>query len=193
MHTCFSVIVSCIDFRIQPAVEAWARQNLAAKNYNRVALAGGVKDFSSVMNQIDLSCKLHGIKKVILTNHEDCGAYGSEATEEKHRRDLLSAAAAVKSKYPDLTVETYFIRLNGEFIPVLAPPAALDFFGPARSVLTSGPPFRPPSTRLIRLKFFRKLLMLSPSIFAKKIQEVLSSLETNWPYSLGIAGRIFLT
>lgn len=115
MHSCSSLLVSCIDFRIQPAVEDWARHNLDPQNYDRVAWAGGVKDFSAIMNQIDLSVKLHNIKKVVLTNHEDCGAYGPEGTEEKHRQDLLSAAQTVKSKYPDLTVETYFVTLSGEF------------------------------------------------------------------------------
>lgn len=118
MHSCSALLISCIDFRIQPAVEAWARQNLGPQNYDRVALAGGVKDFPAIMDQIDLSVKLHGIKKVILTNHEDCGAYGEQGTEEKHRRDLLSAAAAVTSKYPSLQVETYFVTLFGEFVSV---------------------------------------------------------------------------
>lgn len=48
------------------------------------------------MSQIDISVKLHSIKKVVLTNHEDCGAYGAEGTEEKHRQDLLSAAIPPK-------------------------------------------------------------------------------------------------
>ena len=85
MHTCFALIVSCIDFRVQRAVEDWARKNLGAGKYDRAALAGGVKDFPAVMNQIDLSAKLHGIKKVVLMNHEDCGAYGAEGNEETHR------------------------------------------------------------------------------------------------------------
>lgn len=118
MHSCSALLVSCIDFRVQPLVEAWARQNLGPKNYDRVALAGGVKDFSAIMSQIDLSVKLHGVKKIILMNHEDCGAYGESGTEENHRQDLLSAAQTVKSKYPDLTVETYFVHLDGQFTQV---------------------------------------------------------------------------
>ena len=118
MHSCFSLIVSCIDFRIQPAVEEWALKNLGAKNYDRVALAGGVKDFSAVMSQIDISVKLHAVKKAILMNHEDCGAYWESGTEEKHREDLKTAADKVKVKYPDLTVETYYVRLDGQIAPI---------------------------------------------------------------------------
>ena len=118
MHACNALIVSCIDFRIQKTVENWTRQNLGEKQYDRAALAGGVKDFPSILKQIDLSVKLHAIKRLILMNHEDCGAYGPEGTEEKHRQDLLAAAAAIKSKYPSLAVETYFIRLSGQIITV---------------------------------------------------------------------------
>lgn len=118
MHSCPSILVSCIDFRIQPAVEEWARKNLGRGQYDRVCRAGGVKDLPEIMSQIDLSVKLHDIKKVVLTNHEDCGAYGQAGTEEKHRRDLLAAAAAVTSKYPNLSVETYFVRLDGRVAPI---------------------------------------------------------------------------
>ena len=118
MHACNALIVSCIDFRIQKTVENWTRQNLGEKQYDRAALAGGVKDFPSILKQIDLSVKLHAIKRLILMNHEDCGAYGPEGTEEKHRQDLLAAASAVKSKYPALAVETNFVRLNGQVVPI---------------------------------------------------------------------------
>jgi hypothetical protein len=138
MHNCQALLISCLDFRIQQFVESWARQNLGGGQYDRIALAGGVKDFPAIMKQIDLSVKLHGIKKVVLMNHEDCGAYlpaekramsrvriepegewqakagGETGIPEKHRRDLLAAASAVTSKYPDLTVETYFVHLNGQ-------------------------------------------------------------------------------
>lgn len=118
MHTCSSIVITCIDFRIQPFVEDWAKERFGGKNYDRVAWAGGVKDFSSILKQIDLSVKLHNINKVILMNHEDCGAYGELGTEEKHCRDLLVVASAVKSKYPNLTVETYYMKLDGAITTV---------------------------------------------------------------------------
>ncbi len=118
MHNCPALLVSCIDFRVQKTVEDWARQNLGEKQYDRVALAGGAKDFPAIMNQIDLSVKLHAIKKLVLMNHQDCGAYGHEGTEEIHRRDLLAAAQTVTSKYPFLKIETYFVHLDGQITPV---------------------------------------------------------------------------
>lgn len=118
MHTCSSLIVSCIDFRIQSFVEDWARKNLGEKNYDRVSWAGGVLKLDEIMGQVDISVRLHGIKKVILMNHEDCGAYGQAGTEDKHRHDLLSAADKIKNKYPDLSIETYFVRLDGQITSI---------------------------------------------------------------------------
>lgn len=108
-------MVTCIDFRIQRGVEEWAGENLGNMGYDRVSWAGGVLKFKQIMGQIDISVRLHGIKKVILTNHEDCAAYGKGGTIEKHRQDLLSAAKSVKLKYPALAVETYFVHLDGKF------------------------------------------------------------------------------
>lgn len=118
MHKCNALIVTCIDFRIQLAVEEWSRTNLRHGKYDRAAWAGGVLKFKEIMGQIGISVRLHGIKKVILANHEDCGAYGPAGTLEKHRQDLLSAAKSVKSKYPTLIVETYFVHLDGKFSPI---------------------------------------------------------------------------
>lgn len=148
MHFCSTLLVSCIDFRIQRIVEEWARERLGERQYDRVAVAGGVKDLPSILKQIDLSVKLHNIKKVVLMNHEDCGAYlpaekrptlarqslgdggspvrrvewqakagGAAGTEEKHRQDLLAASRKIRSTYPDLTVETYYLTLDGSVLP----------------------------------------------------------------------------
>jgi len=114
MHNCSSLIVTCIDFRIQSFVEDWARKNLGEKQYDRVGWAGGVLKIEEIMGQIDISVRLHGIKKVVLMNHEDCGAYGETGTQDKHRQDLLAAAEKIKTKYPNLSTETYFVKLSGE-------------------------------------------------------------------------------
>jgi hypothetical protein len=53
------------------------------------------------------------VKKAILINHEDCGAYGPEGTKERHLSDLAYAAHAVQSMH--LEVEKYYLHLNGEF------------------------------------------------------------------------------
>lgn len=111
-HNCEAVIVTCIDFRFQEYINNWIAQNFPPKSFDRVAIAGGVFDFDYVLKQVEISKRLHHIKKVILINHEDCGAYGKAGTAEKHASDLKNAAAKIKQIYPDLEIETYYLPLD---------------------------------------------------------------------------------
>ncbi|TSC66724.1 MAG: Uncharacterized protein CEO21_75 [Microgenomates group bacterium Gr01-1014_80] len=114
-HQCQALVVTCIDFRFQEYINDWISKNLPPKSYDRVAFAGCVKNFETILEQIRVSKKLHGIHKVILINHEDCGAYGEEGTPEKHVRDLTEAAQKIKSEFPDLEVESFYLHLDGTF------------------------------------------------------------------------------
>lgn len=108
-------IVTCIDFRFQKAINKWISEHVRPKIFDRVALAGATKNLDIIIEQIDISVRLHHIKKVILINHEDCGAYGTESTPEKHAQDLREAKTKIKEKYPDLEVENYYLHLDETF------------------------------------------------------------------------------
>ena len=113
MHTCQALVVACIDFRFQKTFVEWLDANVGHGNYDRVGLAGGVRNWDAIAGQIDISKRLHDIKQVILINHEDCGAYGEAGTFEKHSADLRAAREAVRQKHPDVQVDLYYARLNG--------------------------------------------------------------------------------
>lgn len=113
--SCDAIIVSCIDFRIQKHVNAWANTYLGEYNFDWMSYAGGAKDFYHVMEQIELSHNLHHIKKVVLVGHEDCGAYGDDGTEDKIKSDLVEAEKKVEAMDQDLDVEAYFLKLDGTF------------------------------------------------------------------------------
>lgn len=115
---CEAVVVTCIDYRFQESVSVWTKGNLPRRGHDRVAYAGGVKNLEIILSQISISRTLHGIKKAILMNHEDCGAYGEEGTPEKHAQDLRVAKTKVKEAYPDLEIETYYLHLDGTFEPL---------------------------------------------------------------------------
>ena len=114
-HSCAAIIVTCIDFRFQEYINNWIAKSFQPKTFDRVAFAGGVKSLDIIMDQIETVYNLHHIKKVVLINHEDCGAYGEAGTPEKHAEDLKNAASQIKQRYPDLVIETYFLRLDGTF------------------------------------------------------------------------------
>ncbi len=107
------LVVHCIDFRLQAHLNRWLSETLGDGNYDRVALAGGVYDFETVFKQVQIAERLHEIKKVILINHEDCGAYGAAGTKERHAADLQAAREKIAAEYPDLNIETRYIHLNG--------------------------------------------------------------------------------
>lgn len=114
-HNAEAIIVTCIDFRLQEAINGWIAQNFAPKTLDRVALGGGVKNLEIILGQIDIAVRLHHIRRVVLINHEDCGAYGASGNPERHAQDLKDAAIKIQQKYPDLEIETYYLHLDGSF------------------------------------------------------------------------------
>lgn len=116
-HHCEAIVVTCIDFRLQETIIKWLSENFQPKTYDRVALAGGVKDLNTVLGQIDIAVRLHHIKKVVIINHEDCGAYGPEGRIDHHVRDLKQVKKQISEQFPNLEVETYYLHLDGTFEP----------------------------------------------------------------------------
>ena len=114
-HRCKAIVVTCIDFRFQQYIEAWEKENLSEYSFDKVALAGAIFDFFTVIKQIDASHKLHGVKKVVLINHEDCGAYGQLGTYQRHKHDLLEAKKKIGAVFPTIEVTTLYLHINGEF------------------------------------------------------------------------------
>lgn len=114
-HICDALVITCIDFRFQRSINKWLKANFGDYVYDRVALGGGVFDFYTILKQVEISNRLHKIKKVLLMNHEDCGAYGDLGTFERHKTDLEQEEVIIEKLYPHLDVETYYIHLNGTF------------------------------------------------------------------------------
>lgn len=116
-HTCQAIVVTCMDFRLQKYIEKWTDENIKG-GYDKLALAGAVKDLPFVTNQIALSIKLHRTREAYLINHEDCGAYGKTGTFAKHRQDLLFAKKILGKKFPSLKISLLYLKLNGKFVKV---------------------------------------------------------------------------
>ena len=112
---CDTLVVHCIDYRLQGYLNKWLEGNFPARSYDRAAIAGGVNDVFYVLRQVDVAVRLHKVKKVVLINHEDCGAYGAAGTYERHMADLEEAGGKIEALFPALDVETYYLHLDGEF------------------------------------------------------------------------------
>ena len=113
--SCEALVVHCMDYRLQKSLNDWLDKNPGAGQYDRVAIAGGALDIYSVLKQVELAVRVHGIRKVILVNHEDCRAYGSAGTFERHKTDLIEAERKIHALYMNLIVEKYYLKLDGTF------------------------------------------------------------------------------
>ncbi|BAQ61027.1 hypothetical protein GM3708_1433 [Geminocystis sp. NIES-3708] len=128
-----ALVLSCIDFRFVDFERNFLINSNLDHQFDWLSLAGAslaLTDFPSPADtivfweQLALSYKLHNIEQVIILDHQDCGAYSSKFNtnltqnlEEEiniHRQYLTQAYDAIANRYPNLTIELYFIYLDGK-------------------------------------------------------------------------------
>jgi hypothetical protein len=126
-----ALVLSCIDYRILEAERYFlSLQNLGGQ-YDFTALAGASLalsgmphqyDADAFWDQLDISYRLHHIKKVIILDHQDCAVFqykidpnladNPELELTTHTEYLSRAYWAIRDRYPDLNIELYFVNLN---------------------------------------------------------------------------------
>lgn len=114
-HICDALVITCIDFRFRKYIRAWLEKNFTTSDYDMVAIAGSSKDLRTVAKQLDISVHLHYINRVIIIHHEDCGAYGKKSTKTNHVKDMKKTKVVVNSLYPEISVDLYYLHLDGKF------------------------------------------------------------------------------
>ena len=132
-----ALLLTCIDYRFIDIENNFLKQQNLTGKYDWVSLAGAslaLRNFPSnadtkaFWEQLDLSVKLHQIEKIVIIDHQDCGAYKTKfdtnlienPTEEleTHQKYLRSAAKAIGDTYPHLNVELYFAQLDGNITQI---------------------------------------------------------------------------
>jgi len=130
------LLLSCMDYRLVDDTARYMDGRGLANNYDHVILAGAsLGAVSEKLNwgktfwdHLDIAIKLHQIKKVVVLDHKDCGAYrvvferDFKGAEEDaiHAEQLGKLKAAIKAKHPSLEVETLIMELDGKVSPVVA-------------------------------------------------------------------------
>lgn len=121
--------VRCFDNRFWKAFKRFIKY-LSLDHIDTESVAGGVKIFASpekegdrdfMIRELEKSVKLHHTTQVLLFSHKDCGAYGGSSrfsgNEEEefnfHKLEHEKARKVIKEKFPELSVETYFIDFRG--------------------------------------------------------------------------------
>lgn len=133
-HKASALLLSCMDYRLIDPTVRLVRERESPLGFDYFILAGaslGVvnptdsnefTNWKQVFTQhIDLALQLHNIKKVIVVEHMDCGAYkyvfGQEMTADdeydKHIEMINSLQQIVKQSYPQLEFSAYIMHLDG--------------------------------------------------------------------------------
>lgn len=135
IHHCDAVVLTCIDFRFWRETVEFVEKELGIKVFDFPSLPGSVKAInegnSLAMQCVGVPVELHHAKKIVLVNHQDCGAYGGsakfngddEAEQKFHEGELKKAKEKILEKYPDKEVILVYAKLvndksNIEFIKV---------------------------------------------------------------------------
>jgi len=119
-----------MDWRLKEGngITKWLEDNFGTK-YDEITIAGGAKDLVSpnssaytihLLDGVEISYSLHGVRKIILNNHTECGAYlktNTFANAEEERKklidDLQTAAKLIIQKYPDIEVILVLSTVSG--------------------------------------------------------------------------------
>ena len=121
-NRCKALVLHCMDYRFQSEFRRFLSEDLDLDGRCDALTVGGScislarpsdapgKEY--ILHQIGLSASLHGIREVILINHQDCGAYlpFEDAMSERvqHETDLQKARQVIQSVHPDLEVRLFF-------------------------------------------------------------------------------------
>jgi carbonic anhydrase len=124
-HSCEAAVITCIDFRFWKETAEFVEKELGIKTFDFPSLPGGAKaineDVGLAMKCVSIPCDLHQAKKIVIVNHEDCGAYGgsskfesSEDEQKFHEEELKKAREKITKKYLDKEMVLVYAKLVDE-------------------------------------------------------------------------------
>lgn len=129
IHSCDAVVLTCIDFRFWRETLEFVEQELGIRTFDFPSLPGAAKAINECVADTDLAmkcigvpCELHHVKKIVIVNHADCGAYGgsakfegdADAEQKFHEGELQKAKEKIQQKYPDKEYVLVYAKLTDE-------------------------------------------------------------------------------
>lgn len=137
------IVLSCMDYRLVDDVTQYMLQRGFDERYSEVRIAGGglaAVDNNNphwvrtVWENVALSRQLHGIRRILVINHRDCGAFahrfGRPAITNPndefqiHVRVCQDVVNEAARREPTLEVECAFMELDGRVRRIdVTPPA----------------------------------------------------------------------
>ena len=126
------VLLSCMDYRLMDEMAAYMDKRGLKDGYDHLILAGAslgalvdAKPYwgRTFWQHLDVAISLHKVKKVMVIDHRDCGAYrvflGEKAVATPalelavHTRYLRQLKARIAQKHAHLEVELGLMSLDG--------------------------------------------------------------------------------
>ncbi len=108
-----ALIIRCIDYRFVTQSNKFKENLGLTNNYDLIAYPGASKNIHQLFDAIEVSNRLHKPKKILIMNHEDCGAFPPNATKETHVQSLEKAEKLLNVEFPGIPVELYYSKFNG--------------------------------------------------------------------------------
>ncbi len=125
--------ITCIDYRLVEFAPAFFHDKHLTRDYDQVSLAGAAlaavsdkfpKSNAAFWDHVNIAKQLHHIKKVVVVDHRDCGAYkvaygkdfkGAGAAETaQHKQVMQQVEARMAKTHPELGCEFYLMALDGK-------------------------------------------------------------------------------
>ena len=125
-----AMVLSCMDPRFQPKVFNYLKKKKLTGKYSSFTIAGSAigvtsKKFkkwqSTFLDNLSTSIKLHNIKKLIVINHEDCGAakivngkkeFNSSIEMKMHKDSFKKIKSIINRKFPELKINFKILSLK---------------------------------------------------------------------------------
>src|ERR1700746_1781868 len=127
-----AAVLTCFDQRLGTAVNKFPQRRGIVRP-GIIVVAGGAKTLASprndferdfILEQVRMSILLHGTKRAYLFCHSDCATYGGlaafkgdkDAEAEHHFQELQRAADLLRTAFPELQVDCFFVNFEGVFV-----------------------------------------------------------------------------
>jgi carbonic anhydrase len=125
--------LSCIDYRLFEATIELLRQDCQIDAFDHTILAGASLGYnqnkyvtwsSTWLDHVNLAIKLHNIQKIVVIDHEDCGAYKlfypdlkdhPKRERKYHIKNIKEFINYVRHIYPNMEYAGYLLNLDGSY------------------------------------------------------------------------------
>jgi hypothetical protein len=124
-NTSVGLVLECIDYRFIEKNHKFLKDNFRNTFFDHFSLAGSSLGFNNNKNwrrtcidNINLAIKLHNIKKIVILEHSNCGAYietyndlRNDIDKEKlyHIANIKKCVNVLKRIYPGIKISGYYL------------------------------------------------------------------------------------